>query len=56
MTIAPDGTTFWYLGEYSKNTGTTNGRWGNYIGSFSYPNCTVSTLEPAYYFPLVISD
>ncbi len=36
MTIAPDGVTFWYLGEYSKNTGTTDGRWGTYIGSFSY--------------------
>ncbi|MCI0397213.1 MAG: Ig-like domain-containing protein [Chloroflexi bacterium] len=39
MTIAPDGVTFWYLGEYSKNTGTTQGRWGTYIGSFSFPSC-----------------
>ncbi|HNB51723.1 MAG TPA: hypothetical protein PK530_07260, partial [Anaerolineales bacterium] len=39
MTIDPDGTTFWYLGEYSKNTGTSSGRWGTYIGSFSYPDC-----------------
>ncbi|MFT4937431.1 MAG: hypothetical protein ACI88A_000446 [Paraglaciecola sp.] len=39
MTIDPDGKTFWYLGEYSKDTGQTNGRWGNYIGSFSYPDC-----------------
>lgn len=39
MTIDPDGTTFWYLGQYSKNTGTTSGRWGTYIGSFSYPSC-----------------
>ena len=45
MTIDPDGTTFWYLGEYSKNTGTTNGRWGNYIGSYSY-NCTLATPTP----------
>lgn len=36
MTIDPAGTTFWYLGEYSKNTGTTDGRWGTYISSFSY--------------------
>jgi len=36
MTIAPDGTTFWYLGEYSKITGNPSGRWGTYIGSFSY--------------------
>ncbi|MCA9974612.1 MAG: choice-of-anchor J domain-containing protein, partial [Anaerolineales bacterium] len=34
-----------YLGEYSKNTGTTNGRWGTYIGSFSYPDCSGS-LQP----------
>ncbi|MCA9971171.1 MAG: hypothetical protein KC425_13190 [Anaerolineales bacterium] len=32
MTIDPDGLTFWYLGEYSKNTGNPNGRWGTYIG------------------------
>ena len=36
MTIDPAGTTFWYLGEYSKNTGTTDGRWGTYISSFTY--------------------
>jgi hypothetical protein len=41
MTIDPDGLTFWYLGEYSKDTGTTNARWGNYISSFTYPNCTI---------------
>lgn len=40
MTIAPDGTTFWYLGEYSKNTGTTSGRWGTWIGSFTFSDCT----------------
>jgi hypothetical protein len=40
MTIDPDGTTFWYLGEYSKNTGTTSGRWGTYIASMSYASCT----------------
>ncbi len=40
MTIAPDGVTFWYLGEYSKNTGTTSGRWGTWIGSFTYADCT----------------
>lgn len=39
MTIDPNGTTFWYLGEYSKNTGTTQGRWGTYIASMSYPTC-----------------
>ncbi|MCA9985764.1 MAG: hypothetical protein KDE59_15770 [Anaerolineales bacterium] len=40
MTIAPDGVTFWYLGEYSKITGNGSGRWGTYIGSFSFPSCT----------------
>jgi hypothetical protein len=39
MTVDPDGKTFWYLGEYSKDTGTTQGRWGTYIGSFSFPSC-----------------
>ena len=43
MTVDPAGTTFWYLGEYSKNTGTTNGRWGTYIGSFSY-SCNPGTV------------
>ena len=39
MTIDPNGQTFWYLGQYSKNTGTSNGRWGTYIRALSYPNC-----------------
>ena len=46
MTIAPDGTTFWYLGEYSKNTGTNNGRWGTWIGSFTYADCTTGGPPP----------
>jgi hypothetical protein len=54
MTIDPNGSTFWYLGEYAKNTGTTNGRWGTYIGSYSFGSCapadgppTVSITSPA---------
>lgn len=43
MTIDPDGLTFWYMGEYSKITGNPNGRWGNYIASFTYPNCTLAS-------------
>jgi len=39
MTIDPDGKTFWYMGQYSKNTGTTNGRWGNFIAPFSFASC-----------------
>ena len=42
MTIAPNGQTFWYLGEYSKNTGAPNGRWGTYIASFEYAACNTS--------------
>ncbi|MBX3059022.1 MAG: carboxypeptidase regulatory-like domain-containing protein [Anaerolineae bacterium] len=38
MTIDPDGVTFWYLGQYSKDI-TGSARWGNYIGSFTYPDC-----------------
>jgi len=45
LTIDPDGTTFWYLGEYSKDTGTTDGRWGTYVGSFSFANCSVEPQE-----------
>jgi subtilisin-like proprotein convertase family protein len=46
MTIDPNGLTFWYLGEYSKNTGTTQGRWGTYIGSYSYSSCTTGGATP----------
>ncbi len=38
MTIDPDGQTFWYLGEYSKQTGAGT-KWGDYIASFSFPAC-----------------
>ena len=46
MTIDPDGETFWYLGEYSKDTGTTNGRWGTFIGSFSFASCDAGANQP----------
>jgi hypothetical protein len=46
MTIDPDGQTFWYIGEYSKDTGTTAGRWGTYIGSFTYPECASGGNPP----------
>jgi hypothetical protein len=40
MTIDPDGVTFWYLGEYSKNiVNFANTYWGTYIGSFSFDSC-----------------
>jgi len=46
MTIDPDGRTFWYLGEYSKDTGTSSGHWGTYIGSFSFPACSPVPQPP----------
>ena len=46
MTIDPNGLTFWYLGEYSKNTGTTQGRWGTHIGSYSFGSCSVGGPTP----------
>lgn len=42
MTIDPDGYTFWYMGEYSKDT-PYNTDWGTWINSFTYETsgCTV---------------
>ena len=38
MTIDPDGKTFWYLGEYAKDSGySTN--WGTYIAKFTLDSC-----------------
>ena len=34
-TSDPDGVRTWYLGEYSKNTGTAFARWGTRVGSFT---------------------
>jgi len=36
MTIGPDGSTFWYLGEYSKNSNFVHGNWGTWVNSFSF--------------------
>ena len=44
MTVAPDGASFWYLGEYSKNTGTTQGRWGNWIAQLSMGGCGAGAI------------
>jgi hypothetical protein len=43
MTVDPDGVTFWYLGEYSKNTVSTR-NWGNFIGSVRFDDCVASTI------------
>ena len=40
----PDGVTFWYLGEYSKDTPSNLADWGNYIGSFAFPDCTTGSV------------
>jgi hypothetical protein len=54
MTIDPDGKTFWYVGEYSKITASSDGRWGTYVGSFTYPNCPAVPQEYDYalYLPV----
>lgn len=41
FTVDPDGVRLWYLGQYSRDTGSTSGRWGTYVGSFTY-NCQVT--------------
>lgn len=38
MTIDPDGRTFWYVGEYSRNQATA--RWSTWVGSFTWSDCT----------------
>lgn len=43
MTVDPDGVTFWYLGEYSKDNGNSR-NWGTYIGAASFPDCTATRL------------
>jgi hypothetical protein len=54
MTIDPDGKTFWYLGQYSKITGTTN-RWGTWISNLSMgcvPPPVVKLLSLDLFVPL----
>jgi hypothetical protein len=46
MTVDPDGETFWYLGEYSKNTGTTDGRWGTWIAQVDLGACDAGNPNP----------
>ncbi len=38
MAIDPDGLTFWYLGEYSKNI-PNQPSWGTFVGSVTFDNC-----------------
>jgi hypothetical protein len=44
MAIDPDGVTFWALGQYSKNTGTSAGRWGGYAVPLAFPSCTSDVI------------
>jgi hypothetical protein len=40
MTIAPDGKTFWYVGEYARpNTPNPFANWGTFVGSFEVQGC-----------------
>jgi hypothetical protein len=39
MTIDPDGERFWYVGQYSSNTGTLNGRWATNVTELSFGDC-----------------
>jgi len=42
LTVDPNGTTFWYLGQYSKITGDPSGRWGTRVGSFEFSTCAAT--------------
>jgi hypothetical protein len=46
FTSDPNGRDVWYLGQYSKVTGSAFGRWGTYIGSFRFADCPTFGLEP----------
>lgn len=46
-TIDPDGERVWYIGEYSKDTGSTSARWGTRIGVFSF-GCGASVFEDGF--------
>lgn len=39
MAISPDGGTFWSIGQYSKDTGTTTGRWGTWVVPLTFDTC-----------------
>lgn len=46
MTLDPNGSTFWYAGQYAAGepalsivTGNPLANWGTYVGSFEFPDC-----------------
>ena len=43
MAIDPNGTTFWYLGEYARDQETA--RWSTWVAPFSWPECTVGATS-----------
>ncbi len=43
MTVDPDGATFWYLGEYSKDIASAR-NWGTFIGSASFDDCVPGAI------------
>jgi hypothetical protein len=47
MTIDPDGVTFWYLGEYSKNNGNPSTNWGDWIGSLTLDCSPAAAVAPS---------
>ncbi|GAB4155231.1 MAG: hypothetical protein Fur0021_22470 [Candidatus Promineifilaceae bacterium] len=43
MSVDPDGVTFWYLGEYSKqDVVNQSANWGTYVGSLTFAGCSVA--------------
>lgn len=42
MAIDPNGKSFWYLGEYSRNQSST--RWSTYIGEYQWSDCVQPPL------------
>lgn len=58
MTIDPDGETFWYLGQYSKDI-SAQARWGTYVGSFHFNGCNAPDPLPkdeAAFLPLLLTQ
>jgi hypothetical protein len=39
MTVAPDGSTFWYLGDYSGDLNNGTCKWANWVASFQFDSC-----------------
>ena len=52
MTIDPNGRTFWYVGEYSKDIPVAS-KWATYVGSFSYPDCQPLNVVDQIFLPII---